>query len=1244
MTFPADNADAECPLVRWFGTRAAAARFVYQVHRDLLGSWLEGNGATDARRHFSREAILFSARKLAEAAPSAQPIQELARAISNRCKACGIRSAESKRSLTQPLWLWFESTGLVTALLGHVIPAQSDQVYYAAQSIRRRFSLRFRPDLVQAFYRLADILNRGGRNASRNPDYRTLRSQLINQLRTEPCCAKVPAETWVNVFLEAAHLAAAIVPHEYTPTKVRLRPREVDAEFLIAHLFDSPTRIPGLNDLFGGVGLRFNERLCDNTPHHVDEPRRSDDQHVPGRFMLITGVCGTGKSVLSLNLAYDVARLGGVAWYFPLEQTAEECQIVLSSLVRRECESDARVVDTVEGALEYVKSQPPNLGLLALLKLPDSDLQQALATMQDHADVVDRFGASRISGLHLLCIDPVNAVLDADDISPEHIARNRVAELIGGLTRRGYNVVAVLEDRLDGSVPAAYLENLADTVLQLSVDDQDDRLAHGYARRRIEVLKSRYQREQRGRHPFSIRSSTGIHVFPGTPAFRIRNRARSIKFGITSGSSGVPSLDSVLGGKNPVRAGMLMAVQGPVGTYKTQLALAFLRACSANMGAGSNENEGFPTNRQHRRIRNLFVTSGMHESKVQQTARLLQPEAAWTPAPFDTLELPSGFSTAGELLDAIDQKLREMRAQGWHVERIAVDDFGEWSSLNPFVRDDEAFATTLFDYLRRRELAVFATLTRESIEARSSLYTTVIDLADTLLDLQRIEQGGRQKVLLRVLQSYDMQHRVENFELGFGSDQRLQVEQVPSLLRVTEKGGVAVAPLRMLLRSETQLQADYNRRLLEVLKARISISVMVDHLDPLAIRFLGALQRVKTLDEVQIWQLDEFQVAKIDEQSSEFSFAISDEPDSDTSPGSPRRPFHGLINGKRWAWPYYDNLSFLVYRTNSEHGQGLRELLELRGTNGQAHDPLAVWRRLGELCLDDAGRRGPNSVFFDFPKASDENYNSLFLEMLSAATPPRCDDQSRSPVDLVDWLSRAGSKAVQVIECFYDVCHRAHQISAQGKWIAGRRLDSVATQDSTTWGGISVSNDAIVWRHWYTTWMQMIVEMRQMGFDHPGQLRLCELPGGVTTAGEWYLTVPQDSANPTVAQLLIRSLCSPDAELDRFRAGAGLPTRIELYPPVCDDQSNIAEINDRDATLFRELTARAFQRSSISRYQDIAPLLAYSLRRFLECDIPSRMSDFGRADSIDVARPQSVAFLRRLKSVLGRLYGEHRDD
>ena len=265
---------------------------------------------------------------------------------------------------------------------------------------------------------------------------------------------------------------------------------QVDPEYLMSRLFGLPTGIKGLDELFGGGGLMLVEAS--------DLPVRD---RIGGRAVVTQGPFGTGKSLLSLQMAVEVARKGGVAWYMPLEQTAEECLYTLESMGCLPDDAPLSVATTVPQAMELLRSPDPERGALILLRSVKHNFADFLAAFEENVHLMDAYR------LRLICVDPISA-MSQSGVAELTEKRARMLQMFENLKQTGTNIWLVAEEDAAGEANR-YEQNIADTVIHLCYENR-----YGYSQRYIEITKSRLQREQRGRHAFAVGPGNGITIYP----------------------------------------------------------------------------------------------------------------------------------------------------------------------------------------------------------------------------------------------------------------------------------------------------------------------------------------------------------------------------------------------------------------------------------------------------------------------------------------------------------------------------------------------------------------------------------------------------------------------------------------------------------------------------------------------------------------------------------------------------------
>ena len=161
------------------------------------------------------------------------------------------------------------------------------------------------------------------------------------------------------------------------------------------------------------------------------------------------------------------------------------------------------------------------------------ELQQADSVLLEEAA---KIGARRIF------IDGVGRLVGSSNGTPE--SRSAFHVLTEGLQRENLTAVLAVEaSALNGNhAPSLPEESIADTVIRLKMEDSQ-RAVH----RSIEIVKSRGQSYQMGRHTFRILDGQGGQVYRRVQAPRRPSRDRAAAFDPTTRvSTGIPGLDKLV--------------------------------------------------------------------------------------------------------------------------------------------------------------------------------------------------------------------------------------------------------------------------------------------------------------------------------------------------------------------------------------------------------------------------------------------------------------------------------------------------------------------------------------------------------------------------------------------------------------------------------------------------------------------------------------------------------------------------
>lgn len=1122
---------------------------------------------------------------------------------------------------------------LVRACLsGPKFGRHSDIEYFMWRNIRRKYRYDHTPEVTHVFNLLTDSINmqfqslrmpileqshsdeslsekkRTGRGTSL--DYHDDLSAPLSHVLNGDVIARKNAEVHRNVFLECCFMVGYVSPG-YGMGKVRIQAEEFDSEFLLSKLFGLPTEMPGFDSLFGGGGIALAES---SEPVSRTPP--------VGRTILIRGQFGTGKSSLGLALAAEVARKEGLAWVMPLEQTSNDCKHYLESMNALSVSDGPLPLDNVGQLTQVIEKQLFEEADAALVERAHSGAIVLLQTRKDDVDalferVAERAGAIRGYSLRLFVIDPINSILGWDADSASQV-RLRLMKRIEEIKQSGANLVLVAEDDKDARNPVRFVENVVDTVIDLSRDRR-----HGYSQRYIEVLKSRLQRDQRGEHPFSIKAGSGVTVFPSSAAVQARIRSRRHK-GIHFGNRfGWDRLDEILG-PDAIFPTDVIVLRGPEGTLKTHVGLLFLLGYDPATSdlkpnpTGARRSLILPIRDNAASIRALLESSfvGNHRSTAKNCKSVDH---------ITVVEVAGGFIQPGAIFQVLEAQFEKAQAAGDVIDRVMIDNISHWEMSCPFIREDETFGDTLLQFLRRQRVTSLLVCSGTPGHPKSVVQPSLIDDANALINFQRIEFRGAQRVTLRVLKTRGMQHKQELFDLVL-TNAGLQLGTTSKLLRVGTSGEVTPVPMRLYLHEENATHSSYNASIVDSLKPVLSRNVEVNSKDRTHLVRAIRLSPYSTVDELQILQLDEFQLPELAAPHAKNLLHVFAEGEWDNERWgdiAPRLVSRVRTGGSFFAIPYYDNVGLLAYQ--KEVGESC----------------VQDWNLLADTCTKWESSASPSThagqVFFFFRTSIDENYNCLFFEILLSlgSAPPLMRGGHRADKDecqIKAWLE--GEAVVKACSILRTLCHRVHMLTSSETTL---HSDSLSTKDSdkcveSERRQTQVYHTAKVWRHWFTSLAHMLSEMEPSARR---SIVVTPLPGGKTVAGEWYLGVPAYSAAPDVALEVIKILTTREEEFERLRRGVGLPTRGTLYSDEVISTLQSRRVN-LSTKVLSGLFHGAFRRSRFDCYPKISRLLSFHLKRIIEIEIePASPIDVGTRrvetaikEELDALR-RSIAFVLR---------------
>jgi KaiC/GvpD/RAD55 family RecA-like ATPase len=1020
--------------------------------------------------------------------------------------------------------------------------------YFAMRAIRVRYEIPFASRTARLAHELAAAMAEFPTAAEATVGFTTVWEALGKAMeRYSPRYRDIDRESFLAVCL----VLGLVETTEGAALTVRAECG--DPEYLLGHVFGVPTTIPGFDSLFGGGGLMLADTVSGRPPSSGLQTRR---RAIGGRAVLCLGRFGSGKTLLSLQFAVEVARKGGVAWVLALEQTEAECLYALETI--GVSTTDA-CFDLVLGGLtesfRALSHPAPARGALVFLR-PGEDAgeyTQFLDTMKERLSWMSSYP------LRLLVLDPVNAFVQTK--GEQSSIRTKTRSLFEAAKRENVNLWFTSEEGASGrSEENRFEENIADTVIHLASEN-----LNGQQRRFVEVTKSRFQRESAGRHGFVIESQRGIHIYPSSAIITQLMRVQSVRNNKVRIEFGIPGMERLLG-PEPLSPGDVVVLAGP-GKAKTLMGVHFM---AADAGAVNS--------------RSVFVS----DYSPQRMERFLKKVLVQTPERADAIVrccVPTGYVDPGRILQQIRETLE--RCRGAQQIRLLITNLGRWEQEMPFVAQDAQFGTALVSLIRAYN-ATAVVVCGDSLERGSSLRDTVYDQADFLLHLHRREFQGRVTTLLSAIKTRNMRHQRESFELGLEADS-VRIWPAP-LFRTDATGNVEPVPISLFLHSETKNHQRHNQRLLQALIATISPTSKIRTQSRRFDVGLLSLNRFSAVDELQVFQIDEFQLPTVRASSSKLDVFYAFDTASNMSVLADRVPDLRnrvlLDNGKRFlAVPLYMNISFLAVDS--------RHMTETLATN---------WEDLAKQCTEWEGRqRQRRNLFFSCPvyEESVETYNCLFLEILSSLRRPGQAEYDDLPHWFEDGLAR---KAAYL---FRRLCRRSHQLGYQ----KDRRPN------------------ALVARHWYNTLNQ---EFSTLSPQRRSDFVVQSLFGETTTAGEWYLAVPSHSASPEVALRLIEQLTIPARETSRVELGVGLPTRHSYYNAEGLSEASVSHYFNFTRSDVQRLMGNAIRRSEFRLYQRYATTISSHLHWILE--MPEFNTEKAEQDEINRTMDSLVSNLRFLQS------------
>ena len=417
-----------------------------------------------------------------------------------------------------------------------------------------------------------------------------------------------------------------------------------------------------------------------------------------GRFFLLEGSPGTGKTTIATQFLMAGAAAGERSLYITLSETEDE--------LRSGASSHGWSLDGVD-IFELV---PPE-------SLLDDEQQQSLLYSSD----LELGETTKRIFETFEHVKPVRVVLDS--LSEIRLLaqsslrfRRQILALKHYFARSGATVLML--DDLSGEANDRTMHSVAHGVIRLEELSPE----YGAERRRLRIIKYRGQRYRGGYHDFVI-ATGGVRLFPRLVAAEHRHQFKREVLATQSAE-----LNALLGGG--VERGSSLLILGPAGTGKSLLALTFVcgaikRGEKAAMFIFDEE-----LGLLFERARGL----GIDLQKMVDDDNL-------TIEQIDAAEL-----TPGELSARVRYCVEEQQAKS-----VVIDSLNGYQASMPEEKSLILHMHELLQYLNRQGASTFLTVAQHGLVGDMQAPVDVTYLADTVILLRYFEAFGRVRRAMSVI-------------------------------------------------------------------------------------------------------------------------------------------------------------------------------------------------------------------------------------------------------------------------------------------------------------------------------------------------------------------------------------------------------------------------------------------------------------------------------------------------------------
>lgn len=611
------------------------------------------------------------------------------------------------------------------------------------EAILERHSIRFTAETIRQFAILADYFNQ--KVPLKVPMHR---NDVFELLKKVPGISKNLAHGFLQLLL--LERVVNILPS--SPLFYRRR-GHIYYFYLVNRLFGVLFDIPGLNFLFEN-GLLM-----------------PPDQ---GMSMLVTGTPGTGKTTLSLQMAVEIARQGGLALYLATEQSIDSLRQAIVSF-GWEDRSRFVIMSNDEDLEQQISPDVSEKGILVLSNLTKWNFDETLVALRRTMSQFGRVVRKR----RIVVIDSLSTLRYPDDDPGSGAAESSVSGILAAEYHRVRDCIeSILEvvkaekclavcigelgHRHDDAKTAEYL---CDIHVKLSIPDSED----DYSIRQIRISKCRSQHVQRGNHHFLIRRESGIEIYPSCAAVlsaregreRTTIEDRSIKIEV-NGFREILGTTGIL--KNTVTG-----ITGEPGTGKSMLAQCIFLSPTVDTDLS--------------RKTFLYISFKDNSDRIlRRFNAVAQLRRLWATikeqVDIDFLLVRPGYTSPGMLLSHVVKVITERKERQLPITRVLLDDLIQIPQQLPLVYQQPMFFPALLEVFATEGITTIMSCSTYSSIA-PSMELQVRSLCDYLFVSRSMsEQPGRsRKIMLSVIKSFERSHSNREMELVVSGD-KMEVQSL----------------------------------------------------------------------------------------------------------------------------------------------------------------------------------------------------------------------------------------------------------------------------------------------------------------------------------------------------------------------------------------------------------------------------------------------------------------------------------